>query len=354
VPSRSPVQRPWKHGGVALGYVYKGVHYIDRTVHGRRFRLSTGCRTPEAALTEYQRFEKDPARYVPRGKAGAGWDAAVPGFLRYSESVLLNSARWVDKQEAYLANFGAFVRGAHRVFGSLDAFTASDVRSFIAALTEGAITGRRVGAPTVNRHLATLKGFMGWARSERMTLNAADSEVPMVREDKGVRLPGEVAPERWRAVHAELDDRGLERWRLACEVLLGTGLRYGELARLRAEHVHGAGIHVPKAKARRGRSVPASARVVAAARRLCVLGGVPDDEAGQLDHRLRVATKAAGVERYSAHELRHTYATVSLRSGASLRDVQEWMGHASIRTTERYLHALRVRDGSGRKRYAPL
>jgi site-specific recombinase XerD len=52
--------------------------------------------------------------------------------------------------------------------------------------------------------------------------------------------------------------------------------------------------------------------------------------------------------------MRHTFATVCLRNGAALRDVQEWMGHASIRTTERYLHVLRMREGAGRKRYAPL
>jgi integrase len=33
--------------------------------------------------------------------------------------------------------------------------------------------------------------------------------------------------------------------------------------------------------------------------------------------------------------------------------VQAWMGHASIRTTERYLHALRMKE-RGPKRFAPL
>lgn len=351
MPRRSsPTQRPWRVGGVSLGYVYRGIHYIDRTVHGRRYRVSTGCRTPEAALGEYQRFEKDPPRYVPRSQVGSEWDAAVPGFLRHSESVLLNSKRWVDKQEAYLANFGAFVRGAHRVFASLDAFTASDIRSFIAALTEGQITGRKVGAPSVNRHLATLKGFMGWARAERMTLNAADAEVPMIREDKGVRLPSEIEAARWKPILKALD----ARWRAACEVLLGSGLRYGELARMRPLDVLAAGIHVPRAKARKARTVPVSARTVRSARALFAMDPLPDDEASQLDHRLEVAARRAEVEGFTAHELRHTFATVCLRTGAALRDVQDWMGHASIRTTERYLHALRVRDGAGRKRYAPL
>jgi integrase/recombinase XerC len=337
--------KPWRVGGVPLGHVRSGIFWISRTVHGRRYRVSTGCRTPEAALSEYQRFEKDPARYVPRGATGAGWDAAVPGFLRYSESVVLNSARWVEKQEAYLANFGAFVRGGHRVFQSLDAFTASDIRSFIAALTEGAITGRKVGAPSVNRHLAALKGFMGWARKERLTLNAADHEVPLVREDKGVRIPEEIPKDRWRPILAALD----ERWRCAAEVQLGAGLRYGEVAALRPADIHAHAIHVPKAKGRRGRTVPASARTVAAARKMLALGGVPDDEGSQFNHRLETAAKAAGRPRFTTHALRHTYGTFTLRAllraGQGLRELQERLGHASIRTTEKYLHAVRAGGG---------
>jgi integrase len=337
--------KPWRAGGVRLGQIRSGIFWISRTVHGRQYRLSTGCRTPEAALAEYQRFEKDPARYVPRGKTGSGWDDAVPQFVRYSESVLLNSARWVEKQEAYLANFGAYVRGAHRVFGSLDAFTASDVRSFIAALTEGAITGRKVGAPTVNRHLATLKAFMGWARKERLTLNAADNEVPLIREDKAVHLPEEIGRKRWRAILAELD----ERWRCAGEIQLGAGLRYGEVAALKAADIHAHALHVPKAKGRKGRTVPASERTVKAARRVLALGGVPDDEGSQFNHRLEIASKRAGCPKFTTHALRHTYGTFTLRAllraGQGLRELQERMGHASIRTTERYLHAVRAGGG---------
>lgn len=342
--------RTWRAGGVSLGQVRSGIYWITRTVHGRRYRVSTGCRTPDAALAEYQRFEEDPARYVPRGKAGASWDDAVPDFLRFSESVLHNSRRWVDKQEAYLANFGAYVRGGHRAFASLDAFTSSDIRAFLADLTEGHVTGNKVGPPTINRHLAALKGFMGWARDERRTANHADAEVSLVREDKGIRLPTEIEPARWKPILKALD----ARWRLACEVMLGTGVRYGELARMRAGDVLDAGLHVPRAKARKARTVPASARTVKAARQLLTMDQLPDDEASQIDHRLEVAARRAGVEGFTAHELRHTFATVCLRTGASLRDVQEWMGHASIRTTERYLHVLRMREGAGRKRYAPL
>lgn len=337
--------RPWRPGGIPLGHVRSGVYWIDRTVHGRRYRISTGCRTPEAALGEYKKFEADPPRYVPRGKVGTGWDEAVKAFLRYSESVKLNSKRHVDHQEAHLANLGAFTRGGSRVFASLESFTAPDVRAFLESLTRGDVTGNQVGAPSVNRHLATLKAFLSWAREERLTGSRVDEEVRMVREDRGVRLPEEISPKRWRAVLARLD----ARWRAACEVMLGAGLRYGEVARLAPAAVLARGIHVPRAKSRRDRTVPCSARTVQAAKRLIRLGGVPDDEASQIDHRLRAAAKRARVAPFSSHALRHTYACVTLRAllkaGQSTRELQERLGHASIRTTERYLHVVRAGGG---------
>lgn len=336
---RADTYKPWRAGGVPLGHVRSGVYWIDRTIHGRRYRISTGCRTAEAALGEYQRFEKDPPRYVPRGKVGTGWDQAAKDFLAYSQGVKLNSARHVDKQEAHLANLGAFTRGPARVFASLDAFTASDVRAFIASLTSGDVTGNEAGPSTVNRHVATLKAFMRWAREERLTLNAADREIPMIREDHGQELPDEIPAATWKAILAKLD----ARWRAACEVMLGAGLRYGEVARMAPRDVLAGGIHIPFSKGRKARTVEASTRTIAAAKRLLKAGGVPDDEASQLNHRIAVAAKKAKRPPFTAHELRHTYATVTLRNGVDLRSLQGRLGHASVLTTQRYLHALRAR-----------
>jgi integrase/recombinase XerD len=62
------------------------------------------------------------------------------------------------------------------------------------------------------------------------------------------------------------------------------------------------------------------AEVRALLRRLGRAAGLPGDLAGSL----------------SPHSMRHTYATLNLDAGASLRDLQDAMGHASPRTTRRY------------------
>ena len=60
------------------------------------------------------------------------------------------------------------------------------------------------------------------------------------------------------------------------------------------------------------------------------------------------AAVAAGLgERPSPHWLRHAHATHALERGAPIHLVQATLGHASVATTGRYLHA-RPTDSSSR------
>ena len=50
------------------------------------------------------------------------------------------------------------------------------------------------------------------------------------------------------------------------------------------------------------------------------------------------ACQRAAVENFRIHDLRHTFATMAVRGGASLFEVQKLLGHQDIAMTQRYAH----------------
>jgi site-specific recombinase XerD len=48
--------------------------------------------------------------------------------------------------------------------------------------------------------------------------------------------------------------------------------------------------------------------------------------------------RIAGIEDFRYHDLRHTFCSNLLLSGASLKDVKDMIGHRHLETTDRYAH----------------
>lgn len=138
------------------------------------------------------------------------------------------------------------------------------------------------------------------------------------------------------------------------EVLYSCGLRVSELTSLRMQDLFfGEGYIRVVGKGDKQRLVPISATARDRIQRYLEVRR--SDRAGEeivfLNNRgrkltrvmvftvLRQAVQQAGIDkRISPHTFRHSFATHLLEGGASIRQVQEMLGHESILTTEIYTH----------------
>jgi site-specific recombinase XerD len=50
------------------------------------------------------------------------------------------------------------------------------------------------------------------------------------------------------------------------------------------------------------------------------------------------ARRVAGLPDLRLHDLRHSFASVLVNNGVPIYDVQKLLGHASVKTTQRYAH----------------
>ena len=57
-----------------------------------------------------------------------------------------------------------------------------------------------------------------------------------------------------------------------------------------------------------------------------------------IQYIIRQRAKENGMSNLSPHNFRHTFATDLLNSGADIRAVQEFLGHESVKTTQKYLN----------------
>jgi integrase len=185
---------------------------------------------------------------------------------------------------------------------------------------------------------------------------------PLARVEKHpMRASGDIhvfSPEEvWALVRAAASDQDGALFLTAAF----TGLRMGELLALRWRDVDfaGATIRVRASYAGGTLTTPKSGKVRAVpmapdvATVLAQLGGRSDwvgeddlvfvGEAGSyvdgsaLRRRYKDALARAALRPLRFHDLRHTFGTRMIAK-ADIRRVQEWMGHADIQTTMRYLH----------------
>jgi integrase/recombinase XerD len=148
------------------------------------------------------------------------------------------------------------------------------------------------------------------------------------------------------------------RDRAILETFYGTGIRAGELAKLKVTDVDTEDrvLRVILGKGAKDRNVPLT-RAAAEAIDAYLVHGRPRIRgasrspwlflalrggrtyADLLNDVVHAAAKAAGIEKLvTCHTLRHSMATHLLKGGADIRHIQVLLGHASLQSTERYTH----------------
>ena len=75
-----------------------------------------------------------------------------------------------------------------------------------------------------------------------------------------------------------------------------------------------------------------------------------------LTHLIKGALRKAGLGQYSLHKLRHSFATLFISAGGTLRTLQELLGHTQYKTTEIYAHVTQdhLQDAANLVKMPPI
>ena len=252
--------------------------------------------------------------------------------MRLSEALTkTHDSRWAgtkDEEKTYAR--------ASRVVEILGDPDVASVTSATADTLVATLKADGASNSTANRYLATLRAMMRQA-----VKSGAIQSVPLIEG----RKEGE-ARSRYltRDEERELFDHLPPHFRDLAVFLVDTGLRCGEAFGLKWEQVEDDAILVRHTKTAKPRRVPLSRRAqeVLERRRGEFTGpftGLTPQNFGIYFRRARAACEwARGDKEIVPHILRHTCASRLVAAGVSLYVVKEWLGHSSIKTTERYAH----------------
>jgi integrase/recombinase XerD len=291
-------------------------------------------------------------RQIKRTPGTQGGNPAVRWidlFLDYSRSECHLAANTVAAYRRDLTKFAAWL--GRRAIQELSIRDLADYPAWLA--------DRKLAPASVARHLVALKVFFRYLQLEgALQDNLAEllgsqklwQRVPHVLSgpmiDQLLEAPRRHDP-LWRR------DRAL------LELLYATGCRASEVSNLRGDDVHlQQAFCLVRGKGEKERLVPLGRRAIAAVQEylahewptLIENATIPPrwlllSRRGRRLRRERIwelvkqyALRIGAPASIGPHTLRHSFATHLLAGGADLRQVQEMLGHASIRTTQIYTH----------------
>ena len=280
----------------------------------------------------------------------------VDGFISYIEAERRYSPLTVRNYRRDIADFLEFI-GVDKERFDPNAIARADVEEWIVYLFEK----RKLKAQSVNRSVATLRSFWKWMLGHGHANRDIVSIISQAKTPS--RLPVFVSESRMEDVVALLRDdiasEEFERLRDAVIVLLfyTAGLRLAELANLKIGDIS-ADYRTIRilGKGEKERIVPligrmgeilkkyfsqfSSQNICIGQKKALILSKKGEPISVRTIQRIvDRKLKGAGIQgKTSPHTLRHTFATHLLNEGADLREIQELLGHSSLKATQVYTH----------------
>ena len=231
--------------------------------------------------------------------------------------------------------------------------TTEDLQAFMEKLAKEAYTPK-----SISRKTNSTKTFFKFLKAQGFSKEDAASGLSHPKfENKPPRILTKL---EYRALRdaARTDIRMFS----VIELLLQTGIRIGELAKLRVEDIDltNQTIHVPPFEDTRERTIPLNVPAADGVRKyLEVRPKTPNHalfitKTGRplLIRNIRAAIdryfRIAGIKEAKVNDLRHTWVAHQLQSGVSLLTVSKLAGHKRLSTTERYLQFIQNHNGESK------
>ena len=311
--------------------------WVDfRLPDGRRRRLSTGEEDRAAAQ-----------RKAPEVVHAAMTERPSPSSVLSLGAVLERTfiEHWQPKRSAPVMRRIVDVLKREIGWRPLDEVTYTVLKAYCQGLLDAgkapATVNRRMSAVGVALREASRRGEFGAVDVPHFAED--NKRERYLSEDEEGRLFGWLHD---KATAAERDPDGHpEEWWYVFQLgafLLHTGFRFSEAFKFvldgdRAVLLHG------ETKSGVGRAVPLTAWALQAAQHLTrspVHDRLRDDPNAHawVDHRWKQAARATGLADVTLHILRHTCASRLVQRGVDIFTVSKWLGHSSVKVTERYAH----------------
>ena len=276
------------------------------------------------------------------------------GYLRVERGSSINTVsnykRDIERYRLDLESHG---------ISDLKTIKSADIERHLADLSAGTVSGKPAAASSIARASAAIRSFHTF-----VSATSPDIDNPAARitsSKQGSHLPKALSVEQVSALldAARVGDDVISlRDSALLELLYATGARVSEAVGLALDDLD-LDEELPVirlfGKGRKERIVPLGSYAKAAIEAYIVRSRPVLAQRGQGSPALFLNSRGRALSRQSAweiiqraagragidedvspHTLRHSFATHLLEGGASIRDVQELLGHASVQTTQIY------------------